>query len=110
MGAGRIIAMSRHATRQAIARDFGATDIVTERGDGGVERIKQLTNGVGADSVLECVGSQESMMQAIQSTRPGGSIGYVGVPHGVSLTLSNCSTRTCICTVAQRRCVGICRS
>ena len=85
MGAERIIAMSRHASRQQLAREFGATDIVTERGDDGIERIKQLTSGVGADSVLECVGTQESMMQAIKSTRPGGYVGYVGVPHGVSL-------------------------
>jgi threonine dehydrogenase-like Zn-dependent dehydrogenase len=85
MGAERIIAMSRHDTRQKLARAFGATDIVTERGDEGVARIKDLTKGIGADSVLECVGTQESMMQAIQSTRPGGSIGYVGVPHGVQL-------------------------
>jgi len=85
MGATRIIAMSRHASRQKLAREFGATDIVTERGDEGVARIKQLTNGIGADSVLECVGTQESMMQAISSTRPGGYIGYVGVPHGVAL-------------------------
>lgn len=84
-GAARIIAMSRHASRQQLAREFGATDIVTERGDEGVERIKELTKGVGADSVLECVGTQESMMQAIESTRPGGHVGYVGVPHGVSL-------------------------
>jgi threonine dehydrogenase-like Zn-dependent dehydrogenase len=85
MGASRIIAMSRHQSRQKLAREFGATDIVTERGDEGVERIKELTNGVGADSVLECVGTQESMLQAIRSTRPGGSVGYVGVPHGVRL-------------------------
>lgn len=85
MGAERIIAMSRHPSRQKLAREFGATDIVTERGDEGVARIKELTNGIGADSVLECVGTQESMMQAIESTRPGGYIGYVGVPHGVSL-------------------------
>src|SRR5436189_3150761 len=85
MGAERIIAMSRHASRQKLAREFGATDIVIERGNEGVARIKELTNGVGADSVLECVGTQESMMQAITSTRPGGYIGYVGVPHGVSL-------------------------
>jgi threonine dehydrogenase-like Zn-dependent dehydrogenase len=85
MGAERIIAMSRHAPRQQLAREFGATDIVTERGEGGVERIRELTKGVGADSVLECVGTQESMMQAIRSTRPGGSISYVGVPHGVEL-------------------------
>jgi threonine dehydrogenase-like Zn-dependent dehydrogenase len=85
MGAERIIAMSRHEKRQQIAREFGATDIVIERGDEGVARIKDLTKGVGADSVLECVGSEESMMQAIKSTRPGGSIGYVGVPHGMKL-------------------------
>ena len=85
MGAERIIAMSRHQSRQQLASDFGATDIVTERGDDGVARIKELTKGIGADSVLECVGTQESMMQAITSTRPGGYIGYVGVPHGVSL-------------------------
>jgi threonine dehydrogenase-like Zn-dependent dehydrogenase len=85
MGAERIIAMSRHESRQTLAREFGATDIVTERGDEGVERVKQLTKGVGADAVLECVGTQESMLQAIKATRPGGHIGYVGVPHGVSL-------------------------
>jgi threonine dehydrogenase-like Zn-dependent dehydrogenase len=85
MGAGRIIAMSRHESRQKLAREFGATDIVTERGDEGIGRIKELTQGMGADSVLECVGSQESMMQAIQSTRPGGYVSYVGVPHGVEL-------------------------
>ncbi len=85
MGAERIIAMSRHEPRQQLAREFGATDIVTERGDEGVERIKELTSGIGADAVLECVGTQESMMQAIRSTRPGGSVGYVGVPHGVEL-------------------------
>src|SRR6266446_850593 len=85
IGAGRIIAMSRHASRQKLAREFGATDIVTERGDEGVARIVELTNGIGADSVLECVGTQESMTQAIRCTRPGGSVGYVGVPHGVEL-------------------------
>ena len=84
-GAERIIAMSRHESRQKLAREFGATDIVTERGDEGVARIKELTNGIGADAVLECVGTQESMMQAIRATRPGGSVGYVGVPHGVEL-------------------------
>jgi threonine dehydrogenase-like Zn-dependent dehydrogenase len=85
MGAERIIAMSRHAPRQAIAKAFGATDIVEERGDAGVDRIRELTKGVGADSILECVGTQESMMQAIRSIRAGGSVGYVGVPHGVEL-------------------------
>ena len=85
MGAERIIAMSRHESRQKLAREFGATDIVTERGDEGIARIKELTNGIGADSVLECVGTQESMQQAIGSTRPGGFASYVGVPHGVEL-------------------------
>jgi len=85
MGAERIIAMSRHESRQKLAREFGATDIVTERGDEGVARIKALTDGIGADSVLECVGTQESMKQAIGSTRKGGYVSYVGVPHGVQL-------------------------
>jgi len=85
MGAKRIIAMSRNESRQKLAREFGATDIVTQRGDEGVARIKELTKGIGADSALECVGTQESMMQAIRSTRPGGYVGYVGVPHGVEL-------------------------
>jgi threonine dehydrogenase-like Zn-dependent dehydrogenase len=85
MGAERIIAMSRHESRQKLAREFGATDIVNERGDEGVARIRELTNGLGADSVLECVGTQESMLQAIGSTRPGGFVSYVGVPHGVEL-------------------------
>ena len=85
MGASRIFAMSRHKTRQNLALEFGATDIVSERGDAGVEQIKRLTNGVGADSVLECVGTQEAMMQAIEAARPGAMIGYVGVPHGVEL-------------------------
>ena len=85
MGAKRIIAMSRHPSRQKLAQDFGATEIATERGGEGVARIKELTNGIGADSVLECVGTQQSMMQAINSTRPGGYVGYVGVPHGVAL-------------------------
>jgi threonine dehydrogenase-like Zn-dependent dehydrogenase len=85
MGAERIIAMSRHQSRQKLAREFGATDIVTERGEEGMARIKELTGGIGADSVLECVGTQESMMQAITSARKGGYVSYVGVPHGVEL-------------------------
>ncbi len=84
MGAARIIAMSGHKTRQDLARQFGATDIVSERGEEGIAKVMELTNGVGADSVLECVGLQASMQQAIGCTRPGGTIGYVGVPHGVS--------------------------
>ncbi|PHV66715.1 zinc-dependent alcohol dehydrogenase family protein [Williamsia muralis] len=85
LGAERIIAMSRHADRQALAREFGATNIVEERGDDGVARIKELTGGLGAHSVIEAVGTQESMMQAIRSTRPGGHVGYVGVSHDVDL-------------------------
>jgi threonine dehydrogenase-like Zn-dependent dehydrogenase len=85
MGAKQIIAMSRNESRQRLARELGATDIVTQRGDEGVARIRELTKGIGADSALECVGTQESMMQAIRATRPGGSVGYVGVPHGVEL-------------------------
>jgi threonine dehydrogenase-like Zn-dependent dehydrogenase len=85
LGAERIIAMSRHADRQALAREFGATDIVEERGDAGVARIKELTNGLGAHSTIEAVGTQESMMQAIDATRAGGHVGYVGVSHDVSL-------------------------
>lgn len=85
LGAQWIIAMSRHADRQALARTFGATDIVEERGDEGVAKIKQLTGGYGAHSTVEAVGTQESMMQAIRATRPGGHVGYVGVAHGVEL-------------------------
>lgn len=85
MGAERIIAMSRHESRQKLAREFGATDIVAERGDEGVARIKEMTNGIGADSVLECVGTAESMRQALRSTRPGGAVGFVGVPHEVAV-------------------------
>ena len=85
MGAERIIAMSRHASRQKLALEFGATDIVTQRGDAGVAEIMDMTDGIGADSVLECVGTQQSMLQAIHAARPGGYVSYVGVPHGVEL-------------------------
>jgi Zn-dependent alcohol dehydrogenase len=85
LGADRIIAMSRHEPRQNLAREFGATDIVTDRGDDGVAAVKDLTDGLGAHSVIEAVGTQESMMQAIRSTRPGGHVGYVGVAHNVTL-------------------------
>ncbi|MFD7512147.1 zinc-dependent alcohol dehydrogenase family protein [Streptomyces sp. NPDC059853] len=85
LGAERIIAMSRHESRQRLARAYGATDIVTERGAEGVERIRELTGGIGADSVLECVGTAESMRQALHSARPGGTVGFVGVPHGVTV-------------------------
>jgi threonine dehydrogenase-like Zn-dependent dehydrogenase len=85
LGAERIITFSRHESRQKLARELGATDIVTERGDDGVARVKDLTGGLGAHSVIEAVGTQESMMQAIRSTRPGGHVGYVGVSHDVTL-------------------------
>ncbi|MFI5674903.1 zinc-dependent alcohol dehydrogenase family protein [Streptomyces cellulosae] len=85
LGAERIIAMSRHTSRQNLALAFGATDIVSERGDEGIARVKDLTGGIGADSVLECVGNPESMHQALHSARPGGNVGFVGVPHEVSL-------------------------
>jgi threonine dehydrogenase-like Zn-dependent dehydrogenase len=85
LGAERVIAMSRHESRQKLAVEFGATDIVTERGEEGVARVKELTDGIGADSVLECVGTQQSMDQALRSTRPGGSVGFVGMPHGVQI-------------------------
>src|SRR4051794_37541230 len=85
LGAERIIAMSRHESRQRLAREFGATDIVEARGDDGVAAIKELTDGLGAHSVIEAVGTQESMLQAIRATRPGGHVGFVGVAHGVEL-------------------------
>jgi threonine dehydrogenase-like Zn-dependent dehydrogenase len=86
LGAEQIIAMSRHESRQRLAREFGATDIVEERGDEGVARIKGLTDGLGAHSIVEAVGTQESMLQAIHATRPGGHVGFVGVAHGVELS------------------------
>lgn len=84
-GAERIVVMSRHEPRQRLAREFGATDVVEERGAEGIAKIKDLTNGLGAHSVIEAVGTQESMLQAIRSTRPGGHVGYVGVSHDVQL-------------------------
>ena len=85
MGAERIIAMSRHEDRQKLALEFGATDIVTERGDDGVAKIKELTGGLGVHSVIEAVGTHEAMMQSIRATRPGGHVGFVGVPHNVKI-------------------------
>jgi threonine dehydrogenase-like Zn-dependent dehydrogenase len=85
MGAERIIMMSRHDARQRLARELGATDIVAERGDEGAAVVKEITDGLGAHSAIEAVGTQEAMMQAIRATRPGGHVGFVGVPHGVEL-------------------------
>src|SRR3954452_22171199 len=78
LGAERIVIFSRHADRQQLSKEYGATDVITDRGDDGVAKLKDLTNGLGAHSVIEAVGTQESMMQAIRSTRPGGHVGYVG--------------------------------
>ena len=83
LGADRIIAMSRHADRSAVAERFGATDVVAERGKEAVERVRELTDGVGADAVLECVGAAEAMQTALKVARPGSRVGYVGVPHDI---------------------------
>ena len=85
LGADRIIAVSRHESRQKLATEFGASDIVADRGDDGVAEIMELTDGIGADAVCEAVGTAESMAQAVRSARPGGMVGVVGVPHGVEL-------------------------
>ena len=108
LGAERIIAMSRHADRQALAREFGATDIVEERGDEGVARIKELTDGLGAHSVIEAVGTQESMMQAIRSTRPGGHVGYVGVSHASSCPATSSSSPRSTSTAVRPPCADSC--
>jgi len=85
LGAERIIAMSRHEPRQAIASRFGATDVVAERGKEGTTAVMELTGGVGADAVLECVGTNDSMRTAFRIARPGSAVGFVGAPHGVEL-------------------------
>jgi threonine dehydrogenase-like Zn-dependent dehydrogenase len=83
LGAGRIIALSRHEKRQELAREFGATDVVEERGDAATEGVMELTDGVGVDATLECVGTGQAMTTALSIARPGSVVGYVGVPHGV---------------------------
>jgi threonine dehydrogenase-like Zn-dependent dehydrogenase len=88
LGADRIIALSRHADRQALARDFGATDVVAERGDEAIERVRELTGGIGVDATLECVGTGQSVTTALAIARPGSTVGYVGVPHGVELDVT----------------------
>ena len=85
LGADRIVIFSRHPDRQELAKEYGATDVIVDRGDHGVAKLKELTNGLGAHSTIEAVGTQESMMQAIRATRPGGHVGYVGVSHDVAL-------------------------
>lgn len=83
LGAERVVAMSRHESRQKVARAFGATHVVAERGAEGAARIAEITGGVGADAVLECVGTDEAMKTAFEVARPGGMVGFVGAPHGV---------------------------
>jgi threonine dehydrogenase-like Zn-dependent dehydrogenase len=83
LGAERVVAMSRHEPRQELARRFGATDVVAERGEAGAKAVTELLGGIGADAVLECVGTKASMDQAFATVRDGGAVGYVGVPHGV---------------------------
>ena len=106
LGAERIIAMSRHQARQQLAREYGATEIVAERGDEGVAKIKELTNGLGAHSVIEAVGTQESMMQAIRSAREGGHVGLSASLMMCSYTVRRCSGPTCTCMAVLHRCAG----
>ncbi|WP_232548810.1 zinc-binding dehydrogenase [Propioniciclava soli] len=82
MGAGKVIALSRHADRQAVATEFGATHIIAERGEEAIAQIKELTDGIGADCVIECVGTQDARLTAVDACRVGGDIGLLGVPHG----------------------------
>ncbi len=88
MGAEKVIAMSRHESRQKIATAFGATHLVAERGREGAAAVKEITDGIGADAVLECVGTDQSMGTAFAVARPGSTVGFVGVPHGVELPVS----------------------
>lgn len=85
LGAEQIIIMGRHPTRTALARAFGATDVVSERGDEAIARVRELTGGHGAHSVLECVGSEDATRMAVEIARPGGAVGRVGVPHYESI-------------------------
>ncbi len=89
LGAGRIIALSRHPARQALAREFGATDIVAERGDAAIESVLAMTHGIGVDAAAECVGTNESMGTALGILRAGSMVGSVGVPHGVEIPVSS---------------------
>jgi threonine dehydrogenase-like Zn-dependent dehydrogenase len=93
LGAEQVVAMSRHAPRQEVARAFGATWVVAARGDEGVDTIRELTDGIGADAVLECVGTDDAMTTAIRVARPGAMVGFVGVPHGVKLSAGRMFSR-----------------
>jgi threonine dehydrogenase-like Zn-dependent dehydrogenase len=94
LGAERVIALSRHADRQDLAKEFGATDIVAERGEEAVARVKELTGGIGVDATLECVGTGQAMQTAIGIARAGSMVGFVGVPHGVELPIGQMFSRT----------------
>jgi threonine dehydrogenase-like Zn-dependent dehydrogenase len=94
LGAERIIALSRHTARQELARAFGATDVVAARGEEAIETVKELTDGIGVDAAMECVGTDQSMATAIGIARPGSMVGYVGVPHGVELAIETMFRRT----------------
>jgi threonine dehydrogenase-like Zn-dependent dehydrogenase len=88
LGARRIIALSRNPDRQAMAREFGASDVVADRGDAAAQAVLDLTDGVGVDAALECVGTAQAFTTAMAVTRPGGMVGYVGVPHGVEVPIN----------------------
>ncbi len=88
LGAEQIILLGRHPDRIALAKEFGATDIVSERGDAAVERVRELTKGFGAHSVLECVGLEQSTLTALSIARPGGAVGRVGVPQDETMPAS----------------------
>jgi threonine dehydrogenase-like Zn-dependent dehydrogenase len=109
MGAERIIIMSRHAVRQKLAREFGASDVIAERGDEGVAKIKELTQGLGAHSVIEAVGSQESMMQAIRATRPADTWVLWACRTALNCQAKSSSSLKCICMVALPPCVAFCQ-
>ena len=83
LGAARIVALSRNPARQALAREFGATDILAERGDAATAAVMEMTGGVGVDAALECVGTNQSMATAFAIARPGSIVGAIGAPHGV---------------------------
>ena len=93
LGAERIVALSRNPARQALAREFGATDVVEARGDEATEALMELTDGVGVDATLECVGTGQAMETALAIARPGSMVGYVGVPHGVELPVGEMFVR-----------------
>ena len=87
LGADRIIALSRNPARQEVAREFGATDVVEQRGEEATEAVMELTDRVGVDATLECVGTGQAMLTALSVARPGSMVGYVGVPHGIELPI-----------------------